>query len=220
MKKILLLIYIITIFPLRFFTKVSPFAIVKNGKVSKKSSIKSFSRFYNGSIEDYSYINRNCLIQNTTIGKFSSIADNCIIGLPSHPLDWVSSSPVFHKGMNSLKKNFYCHEYNSISQTLIGNDVWIGSNVVIKSGITIGDGAVIGAGSIVTKDVDPYTIVAGNPAKIIKKRFNDEIINRLIDSNWWNWEESKIQSNAGFFNDVKLFLYRTEEGESSGKIKN
>lgn len=79
--------------------------------------------------------------------------------------------------------------------TIVGNDVWFGTNSVIMPGVTIGDGAIIGAYAIVTKDVEPYTIVAGNPAKIVRKRFSDELTNRLLEIKWWNWDYNKITRN-------------------------
>lgn len=88
----------------------------------------------------------------------------------------------------------------------IGNDVWIGNNVIILSGIKIGDGAVVGAGSIVTKDVAPYMVVGGNPARIIKERFDKEVIDNLLAIQWWNWPLEKIAECKEEFSDLSLFL--------------
>lgn len=179
---------------------------VFNSTVSTKAAIKQRTRFYNSSIRDYSYVGRNCLIQNTTIGKFCSISDNCNIGMPSHPIDFVSTSPVFLSPKNLLKKNFSKNDFESYKETNIGNDVWIGANVLIKAGITVGDGAIIGAGSIITHDVPPYEIWAGNPAKLIRKRFDDDTVSKLLEIKWWAWEESKIQHYADLFDSPqKLF---------------
>ena len=97
------------------------------------------------------------------------------------------------------------------SKTKIGNDVWIGHNVIILSGITIGDGAILAAGSIITKDVEPYTIVAGNPAKTIRKRFSENVIIELLDFKWWDLSNEQIDKNK------KLFLTDLTKVES---IKN
>ena len=181
-------------------------AIVFNSFVSKKAAVKQNTRFYGCKINDYSYVGRNCLVQNTNIGKFCSISDNCNIGMPSHPIDFVSTSPVFLSSKNLLRKNFSKHDFESYKETEIGNDVWIGSNVMIKAGISVGDGAIIGAGAIVTRDVPPYEIWAGNPAKPIKKRFNDETIDKLLEIKWWNWEDEKIGKYSYLFNSPeKLF---------------
>ena len=93
----------------------------------------------------------------------------------------------------------------------IGNDVWIGMNAMILSGVKIGDGAVVGAGSVVTKDVEPYAVVAGNPAREIRKRFDDQTISELLKANWWDWDIQKIRENVPYLlsNNVKKFLQNT-----------
>jgi virginiamycin A acetyltransferase len=88
----------------------------------------------------------------------------------------------------------------SKGDVVIGNNVWIGDSAIILSGVTVGDGAVLGAGSIVTKNVEPFAIVAGSPAKKIRMRFNDNIIRQLLDIQWWNWTEDKMRQNVRFFN--------------------
>ena len=144
--------------------------------VHSNASVRNNVRLYHVQIGRYSYVSRNSLIQNTEIGCFCSIADNCNIGLPSHPLDFVSTSPVFLNTSNYLNKNFAKFEYNDCPTTYIGNDVWIGSGAKIKSGVKVGNGSVIAAGAIVTKDVPAYAIVAGIPARIIRFRFNEKNI--------------------------------------------
>jgi len=94
-------------------------------------------------------------------------------------VEWVAMSPVFYEGRDSVKAKFSTHKREAPEITTIGNDVWIGINAIIRAGVTIGNGSVIGMGSIVTKDVDDFTIVAGCPAKIIRKRFYDDTINKL-----------------------------------------
>jgi len=132
------------------------------------------------------------------IGKFCSIADNVKIFLGGeHRTDWITTFPFSAKEFNDLfpeAKKIKGHPKTK-GDVIIGNDVWIGYGAIILSGVKIGDGAVIGAGSIVTKDVLPYTIVAGNPAKIIRKRFSDQNIKKLLKLKWWNWPIKKIKSN-------------------------
>jgi virginiamycin A acetyltransferase len=129
------------------------------------------------------------------IGNFCSIAENVTILLGgNHPTDWVSSFP-FGIVFDEFQDRHYDYSKLTKGDVVIGNDVWIGLNTTILSGITIGDGAIIAAGSIVTKNVEPYAIVGGNPAKLIKKRFSHTEIAKLLKIKWWNWEIEKIKAN-------------------------
>lgn len=206
MRRLSVLLKNILSLPLRLFGKVSIFAIIQNSKIDKTAAISSGTKFYRSSIDKYSYIGRNNFIIDTRIGRFCCIGPGCNIGGTSHPLDWVSTSSVFHKWDNILKKNFSRHEYDIFSQTEIGNDVWIATNVMVKAGVKISDGAVIGMGSVVTKDVGPYEVWGGNPARFIKKRFDDETISRLINIKWWELSEIELEQKAKYFNDIDLFL--------------
>jgi len=126
------------------------------------------------------------------IGKFCSIAaDVKIILGGNHRYDWITTYPL-NKIFGVFPK---IHEIASKGDVIIGNDVWIGNGAIILSGIEIGDGAVIGAGAVVTKNVEPYTIVAGNPAKELKKRFDSNTIQKLREIEWWNWDIEKIKQN-------------------------
>ncbi len=130
------------------------------------------------------------------IGKFCSIAAGVkIFGGAEHRSDLVSTYP-FRTIINNDGINY---DATSKGQTVVGNDVWIGTDAIILSGITIGDGAIIGAGALVTKNIEPYTIVGGNPAKLIRKRFSDEIIADLLLIKWWEWDPTKIIETADDF---------------------
>jgi virginiamycin A acetyltransferase len=128
-----------------------------------------------------------------TIGKYCAIAHNLRMRSRNHYTGYINLQCNFQnkQGFPSL--------YATKGSIVIGNNVWIGDNVIILSGVKAGDGAVIGAGSVVTKDVPPYAVAVGNPAKVIKKRFSDEIINSLTKIHWWDWEEEKITKNRAFF---------------------
>jgi acetyltransferase-like isoleucine patch superfamily enzyme len=154
----------------------------------------------------YSYCGYDCEIINAKIGNFTSIANNVVIGGANHPMDWVGMSPVFYEGRDSITKKFSKFKLDEPKVCHIGNDVWIGRSSIVLSGVSISDGAVIGAGSVVTKDVPSYAIVAGNPAKFIRSRFDDETINQLIKIKWWSFSDSKLQSIAHTYNDIKLFI--------------
>ena len=132
----------------------------------------------------YSYIERNSIINQASIGRFCSIASDVKIGLGRHPLDWMSTHCLPHSSINGMKPIFNFD--NSPKSTFISHDVWIGTGAIIIGGISIGLGAVIGAGSVVTKDVPPFAIVGGNPAKIIKYRFDEHLRTELLNSKWWD----------------------------------
>lgn len=163
--------------------------------------------FYNSSIDSYTYFAGFNSVMNAKVGKFCSIGANVCIGPGRHPLDFVSTSPVFystHKqcGITFADKSYY----NEMGQVRIGNDVWIGTNAVILDDITIGDGAVIAAGAVVTKNVEPYTIVGGIPAKVIKKRFSAETIEKLLLFQWWNKDSGWLEENYKLFHNPDLLL--------------
>lgn len=162
-----------------------------------------------------SYVAGHTSLTRVKIGRFCSIGQNVKNSLGIHPTEYISTHPAFFSkkkqaGFSFVKESiFEEHKYvDSKKQYLaiIGNDVWIGNNVILMDGITIGDGAIIGTGAIVTKDVDPYCIVGGIPAKLIRKRFDDTTIRELIDLSWWNKGFDWIEGNAALFTDPIEFI--------------
>ena len=148
-------------------------------------------------------VNYNSIIHCCHIGKFCSIGPNVVAGLGNHPVEKnVTTSPrLFLKGKFLLEDR-----YDQFAIVTIGNDVWIGANVTIVNGVTIGDGAVIGANSIVTKDIPPYSIYGGVPAKCIRMRFEQNQIDFLLKLKWWNMDEEWIRSNSLLFSDVNCLM--------------
>ncbi|WP_086555500.1 CatB-related O-acetyltransferase [Acetobacter sp. DmW_043] len=146
------------------------------------------------------------------IGKFCSIAVGVSIVAANHNINYVSTYPfktIWNPQWRSLDG---ISDHTSKGKTIIGNDVWIGKSAFIMNGVNIGDGVVIGAGSIVTKDVPPYAVVAGNPAKILKFRFEQHIIDKLLKISWWNWEDEKIDDFLHLImsEDVNTFIQKVE----------
>lgn len=139
----------------------------------------------------FSIIRSGASIHNLNLGRFSGIGANFVCASPEHRMDWIGSSSVFLKEYTwaSAKDHYPLPASKAgfiIKQVTIGSDVWIGRDVYVKGGVTIGDGAVIAAKSVVTKDVAPYAIVGGNPAKIIRYRFDEATISALLELRWWD----------------------------------
>ena len=154
----------------------------------------------------YSYVGNDCFMVNVEVGAFCSIADRCCIGGAGHPIESVSSSPVFHEGTNLFGKNFQTFPYTHTPKTVIENDVWIGIGTIVKSGVTIHNGAIVGAGSVVTHDIPAYEIWAGNPAVKIRDRFDHETAEKLQQTAWWYLSDEEIQAGSEKFNDVEAFI--------------
>jgi len=189
----------------KIFKKIRGSAIV-DSVIHHSSKIEAGSNIVNLKMGKYSFSGYDCEIYNAEIGNYCSIANNVVIGGAAHPTTWVSMSPVFYKGRDSISKKFSEFEREPDKTTLIGHDVWIGQYVLIKQGLNIGTGAVIGMGSVVTKDVPPYEIWAGNPAKFIRKRFDDQTIASLLQTKWWVLPDKTIAQYATNVKDVRKFL--------------
>jgi acetyltransferase-like isoleucine patch superfamily enzyme len=154
----------------------------------------------NSTIGNYTYITAHTLIESTDIGKFCSIGPNTVIGYGNHPVNFLSSSPIFYHVEKIFGKTFATEEaFETAPRVKIGNDVWIGGNVYIRNGVSIGDGSIIAAGAAVVKDVPPYAIVGGVPAKIIRYRFPEAIIKQLLKIKWWEWSDEMLQKNQPYF---------------------
>ena len=197
-----------------FFVHFFNISISKLAFVSSTNSLANSVSIYRGvkikgsHVGSYSYIGPYTDVENVVIGRFCSIADHCRIGLANHTLDLLSTSPVFTLENNAVKTKWVENNVNIESSKIvtIGNDVWIGSHALILGRVKIGDGAVIGAGAVVTKNVPPYAVVGGVPARIIKYRFSQEIIDKLLEIKWWNLPENILKENIGLFQTDNITL--------------
>ncbi|MFS8049728.1 DapH/DapD/GlmU-related protein [Rhizobium sp. BR 314] len=194
-------------------TFIHPSASIKDSSIGKCCEILADASLHAVELGDYSYLGQRCMVGDATIGKFCAIAAEVRIGAPNHPMD----RPSMHRFT-------YCPEYYSAEavrdhaffderkqdRAIIGNDVWIGHGVIVLPGVTVGDGAVLAAGAVVTKNVEPYTIVGGVPAKFIRERFSRAIAERLTSIAWWNWPFETIMARLADFqsSDIEAFCER------------
>lgn len=186
-------------------------------KVNFRSKLEGYNKIERGSIFVgeiglLSYIGANCLIVGK-IGRYCSISGGVTFLVLTHPFkEWISTHPCFYSlkrqsGITFTNEQLFCESTQREGEKFsinVGNDVYIGYGATLIGPITIGDGAVIAACSVVTKDVPPYAIVAGNPAKIIRYRFSEEEISRLLSLEWWNKDMKWIKEHACYFRNINL----------------
>lgn len=170
------------------------------------SRLKDYTEIHNSTLGKYSYISQYSIINKTKIGKFCSIANGCYIGLWEHNTDVSTHSFYLFEHSGNFVSGYKNYDKDNI-ETKIGNDVWIGANAVIMKGINIGNGVIVGASSVVTKDVPPYAVVVGNPARVIKYRYNKKDIQWLLKIKWWNFSRKKLKKiiSKNGFNNFKTF---------------
>lgn len=161
------------------------------GKLGKHNRFAQGAIVYeNAQIGNYNYIGPYTVINNCRIGNYCSIGPGCKLGLGEHDLHAISTYPSMNNGDGNM--NLFDHEH----ATRIENDVWLGANAVVKQGVCIATGAVVGAGAVVTKDVPPYAIVVGAPARILRYRFPEEKIQKLIASQWFREDLQKAKESV------------------------
>lgn len=157
---------------------------------------------------DFTYIADNTTIFKAKIGKFCSIGPDCKVGLGKHPSHtFVSTHPIFFSNLKQAQISFADKNYFQESEEItIGNDVWLGANVIVVDGVDIADGVIVAAGSVVTKNIPPYAVVGGVPAKIIKYRFEKDEIEKLLELQWWDMDREYLKLNFKKFHNIEIFL--------------
>lgn len=207
-----------TVAILRNFSYVFSFKHIDLGfgvRITKGSHLEGYNKIHDftvfgGVLGKYSYIGDHSHVM-AKIGRFCSIGPHVRTITSSHPSTFISTSPCFYSvnrqnGISFVKENVFQEKPDENEWIEIGNDVFIGDSVLLMRGVKVGDGAIIGAGSVVTKDVEQYSIVAGNPAREINKRFNIEEIEMLQKSKWWDQNEEWYYKNARFMRNINAFL--------------
>lgn len=173
--------------PLSYWDSTSSF--------TRYTSLQRKAKLLHSQVGRHSRICINTELLNTTVGNFSIIARNCVVGLGAHPTNTLSPHSIFYKKNRWKWHNEWCKDTGFRESDLpvtIGNGVWIGIRCLILDGVTIGDGAIVAAGAVVTKDVPPFAVVGGVPAKVLKYRFSPEMIERLLEIKWWNLPDEEI----------------------------
>lgn len=189
--------YVGSVFSLKklFYKKVSWLSIWSDDSdFTKVSVIKRGAKILSSKVGRYSRVGIKTSLANATVGNFTAIGPECVIGPGQHPTNYLTTNSIFYKPGNWGFHDDWVEkiDFDETAPICIGNDVWIGRRVSIMNGVTIGDGAVVAANAVVTKDVPPYAIVGGVPAKVIKYRFSQDIIARLIQIEWWNLSDDEI----------------------------
>ncbi|KUH34405.1 hypothetical protein APY94_01875 [Thermococcus celericrescens] len=176
--------------------RIGKFSFVTNSILEDYVKIDMLTFVSNSRFGKHSYIGKNGVVENAQIGAFTSISWNVTIGAGEHKTDIVTTHELMYSPFHGFIKDTEERIYDpTAGRVIVGNDVWIGANVVIKRGIKIEDGAVIGAGSIVTKDIPPYAIAVGVPARVIKYRFSKKTIRELQKLRWWEWSDKVLKQH-------------------------
>jgi chloramphenicol O-acetyltransferase type B len=200
---------------------VPGFSAAPTAFASRSSRFEGHNRIYaactviESQLGRFSYVSRGARVVNSAVGRFCSIGPEALVGgLGVHPTRWLATHPVFYSsrrqtGGVTFSPNSQLEELPGVT---LGHDVWIGARAIVLDGISIGSGAVVAAGTVVTEDVPPYAIVGGVPARIVRKRFDEATIERLLRLQWWTWPVDRLRAAAAEFarEDVESALRQLE----------
>lgn len=194
-----------------FSSEVTKSILKKNVVIFANNSI------YNSTIGSFSYIQKGSRVFNSEIGRFCSIAASVSIAPGIHDISKVTTHPALLQKSTPLPKVFAkVDNIKSCKKVIIGHDVWIGEKAIVLDGVTIGNGAVIASGAVVVKNVDPYSIVGGIPARHIKYRFDKDTIDFLQESEWWNYSDEWFEKNADLMlSSIEFIKYLKNEKKST-----
>lgn len=183
------------------------------------ASLNPGAAVYGSRVGRWSYFGDHSLVIYSDVGAFCSVAPHVVIGGGIHPTASVTTSPLFYSALRNPWGSFpgALSAADELPKTHVGNDVWIGYSAVVLPGVRVGDGAVIGAGAIVTRDVEPYAIVAGVPAKAIRSRFDPSDVEWLLGLSWWNWPDERLKELRPQFSSIASL--REALGSTAGPVR-
>ena len=188
---------------------IDPTCNIINSSIGEYVDLFPHTTLFESSIDDYSYIAGNGHVIYSTIGKFCSIANSTVINPGNHPQWRVTMHHSTYRRKQygfDIKDDEEFFKWRKDDACHLGHDIWIGHGAIILAGVKIGTGAVIGAGAVVSKDIPEYGVAVGVPAKVIKKRFSDDIIGKLLISEWWNWDRQTLEARFEDLINLEVFL--------------
>lgn len=201
---------------------VDPTARLESCTLGRYTEVTEGCRLIETELGDYSYIMPNGQTWCVTIGKFANIAASVRINATNHPMSRATLHHITYRAGDYFEDAAHEDDFfaaRRANRVVVGHDTWIGHGVTILPGVTIGDGAVVGSGAVVTKDVEPYTVVAGVPAKFMRRRFEPAVAERMQALAWWDWDHASLRAALDDFRNLsaEAFLERYE-GRSGGSI--
>ncbi len=190
---------------------IDPTAVVQDCRFGRYTEVGAHVHMSDCTLDDYSYLSHGCELISTDIGKFASIAALVRINPGFHPMDRPSQHHFTYRlsryGLADADDEAF-FSWRQRQRVQIGHDTWIGHGAVIMPGVRIGHGAVVGSNSVVTRDVPPYAIIAGAPARVLRMRFPRAIVDALLATAWWDWDHETLAKRLADFSDLRRFLYR------------
>ena len=189
--------------------RIQDHCTILHSKLEDNTTVYAHSSLSHSTLGSYSYVAENCRMGRANVGRFSSIGPFFVCGFGEHPSSFITTSPAFYSTQRQCGMTFTDSDlFEEQRQVIIGNDVWIGARVFVRDGVKIGNGALIAAGAVVTADVSDYSIVGGVPAKLIRHRFSEPVVQELLKIQWWNWSEDQLREAQPWLAqpDVDSFL--------------
>ncbi len=183
---------------------------ITDSKLGAWTELHPHTRVSESTVGDYTYLMERVQLDYTTVGTFGSVAAAARLGATNHPIDRPTAHHFSYRaqqyGLGDDDESVF--EWRADQPVAVGHDVWIGHGAIVLPGVTVGNGAVVGAGAVVTDDVSPYTVVGGNPAEPIRRRFSASVARRIEATEWWDWDHDTLAERLDTFRDLETFLDR------------